>query len=92
MAAQAVARRACPPSGIRKFFDLAQTMTGVITLGVGEPDFPTPWGVREAAIHALNRGATTYTGNSGLLELRELICADLERATARATGPPTSAW
>ena len=69
---------ACPPSGIRKFFDLAQTMTGVITLGVGEPDFPTPWGVREAAIHALTRGATTYTGNSGLLELRELICADLE--------------
>jgi aminotransferase len=68
---------ACPPSGIRKFFDLAQTMTGVITLGVGEPDFPTPWGVRETAIHALSRGATTYTGNSGLPELRELICADL---------------
>ena len=48
--------------------------------GVGEPDFPTPWGVREAAIHALERGATTYTGNSGLLELRELICADLDDA------------
>lgn len=69
---------AMPPSGIRKLFDLAQTMTGVITLGVGEPDFSTPWGVRESAIHALTRGATTYTGNSGLLELRELICADLE--------------
>jgi aminotransferase len=68
---------ACPPSGIRKFFDLAQTMSGVISLGVGEPDFPTPWGVRESAIHALTRGATTYTSNSGLLELRELVCADL---------------
>lgn len=68
---------AVPPSGIRKFFDLAQTMSGVISLGVGEPDFPTPWGVREAAIHALEHGATTYTSNSGLLELRELICADL---------------
>jgi aminotransferase len=68
---------ACPPSGIRKFFDLAQTMTGVISLGVGEPDFPTPWGVREAAIHALEHGATTYTSNSGLLELRELVCAEL---------------
>jgi aminotransferase len=68
---------ACPPSGIRKFFDLPQTMSGVISLGVGEPDFPTPWGVRESAIHALTRGATTYTSNSGLLELRELVCADL---------------
>ena len=68
---------ACPPSGIRRFFDLAQTMSGVISLGVGEPDFPTPWGVRETAIHALTRGATTYTSNSGLLELRELVCADL---------------
>ena len=68
---------AVPPSGIRKFFDLAQTMSGVISLGVGEPDFPTPWGAREAAIHALEHGATTYTSNSGLLELRELICGDL---------------
>ena len=68
---------AIPPSGIRKFFDLAQTMSGVISLGVGEPDFPTPWGAREAAIHALEHGATTYTSNSGLLELRELVCADL---------------
>ena len=68
---------AVPPSGIRKFFDLAQTMTGVISLGVGEPDFPTPWSAREAAIHALEHGATTYTSNSGLLELRELVCADL---------------
>ena len=68
---------AVPPSGIRRFFDLASTMTGVISLGVGEPDFPTPWSAREAAIHALSHGATTYTSNSGLLELRELVCADL---------------
>ena len=69
---------AVPPSGIRKFFDLAQTMTGVISLGVGEPDFPTPWSVREAAIHAVEHGATTYTSNSGLLALREAVCADLD--------------
>ncbi|MCD2197798.1 aminotransferase class I/II-fold pyridoxal phosphate-dependent enzyme [Actinomycetospora endophytica] len=66
-----------PPSGIRKFFDLAQSMQGVISLGVGEPDFPTPWSAREAAIHALEHGATTYTSNSGLLELREEVCSDL---------------
>ncbi len=66
-----------PPSGIRKFFDLAQGMQGVISLGVGEPDFPTPWSAREAAIHALEHGATTYTSNSGLLELREAVCTDL---------------
>jgi aminotransferase len=66
-----------PPSGIRKFFDLAQSMQGVISLGVGEPDFPTPWSAREAAIHALEHGATTYTSNSGLLALREAVCTDL---------------
>jgi aminotransferase len=66
-----------PPSGIRRFFDLAQGMQGVISLGVGEPDFPTPWSAREAAIHALEHGATTYTSNSGLLELREAVCTDL---------------
>ncbi|WP_018333681.1 aminotransferase class I/II-fold pyridoxal phosphate-dependent enzyme [Actinomycetospora chiangmaiensis] len=68
---------AIPPSGIRKFFDLAQSMQGVISLGVGEPDFPTPWSAREAAIHALEHGATTYTSNSGLLPLREAITDDL---------------
>jgi aminotransferase len=69
--------RTVPPSGIRKFFDLAQSMQGVISLGVGEPDFPTPWSAREAAIHALEHGATTYTSNSGLLALREAVCTDL---------------
>ncbi|MED3622560.1 aminotransferase [Neobacillus thermocopriae] len=61
------------PSGIRKFFDLAASMEGVISLGVGEPDFITPWGTREAAILSLEQGYTSYTANAGLLELREEI-------------------
>lgn len=63
-----------PPSGIRKYFDLASTMEGVISLGVGEPDFVTPWNVREAGISSLERGFTSYTSNSGMMELREEIC------------------
>ncbi|TYS42271.1 aminotransferase [Bacillus infantis] len=58
------------PSGIRRFFDLAAGMEGVISLGVGEPDFVTPWSVREAAILSLEQGYTSYTANAGLLELR----------------------
>jgi aminotransferase len=61
------------PSGIRKFFDLAANMEGVISLGVGEPDFITSWTVREAAILSLEQGYTSYTANAGLLELREKI-------------------
>ncbi|KKB40583.1 aminotransferase [Bacillus thermotolerans] len=61
------------PSGIRKFFDLAAGMEGVISLGVGEPDFVTSWSAREAAILSLERGFTSYTANAGLLELREEI-------------------
>ncbi|KAB7706945.1 aminotransferase [Bacillus aerolatus] len=61
------------PSGIRKFFDLAAGMEGVISLGVGEPDFVTSWSAREAAILSLERGHTSYTANAGLLELREEI-------------------
>jgi len=68
---------ACPPSGIRRFFDIAADMDDVISLGVGEPDFVTPWRVREAGIYALEHGYTTYTSNAGLPKLRELICADL---------------
>jgi aminotransferase len=68
---------ACPPSGIRRFFDIASEMDDVISLGVGEPDFVTPWHVREAGIYALENGYTTYTSNAGLPRLRELICADL---------------
>lgn len=62
------------PSGIRKFFDLASQMEGVISLGVGEPDFATPWKIREAAIYSIEKGKTFYTANQGLLELREEIC------------------
>lgn len=65
--------RALPRSGIREFFDIVQGMPGVISLGVGEPDFVTPWHIREAAIYALERGRTTYTSNFGLLRLREEI-------------------
>lgn len=65
--------REIPPSGIRKFFDLVLEMDDVISLGVGEPDFVTPWHIREACIYSLEKGATTYTSNYGLLELRELI-------------------
>lgn len=62
-----------PLSGIRKFFDLASSMEDVISLGVGEPDFSTPWVARETAIYSIERGQTTYTANQGLLELREEI-------------------
>lgn len=61
------------PSGIRRFFDLVSTRKDVITLGVGEPDFVTPWHVREAAVMSLERGKTQYTSNAGMPELREAI-------------------
>jgi aminotransferase len=71
--------RRIPPSGIRKFFDLLQTMEDVITLGVGEPDFNTPWTVSEAGIYAIEHGHTSYTSNKGLLPLRELISRDFSQ-------------
>lgn len=64
-----------PPSGIRKFFDLASTMENVISLGVGEPDFDTPWHICENAIHSMSKGKTHYTANRGLIELRNVISA-----------------
>lgn len=67
------------PSGIRKFFDIAESMDDVISLGVGEPDFPTPWHVRRAGIKSLEESKTRYTSNSGFLALREEICAFLKR-------------
>lgn len=67
-----------PPSGIRKFFDLASQVEDIISLGVGEPDFSTPWHIREAGIYALENGFTTYTSNWGILELREAISEHLE--------------
>ncbi|MBI1177184.1 aminotransferase class I/II-fold pyridoxal phosphate-dependent enzyme [bacterium] len=69
--------RNVPRSGIRDFFDLVQGVPGVISLGVGEPDFVTPWHIREAAIYALEKGRTSYTSNLGLLKLREAIAAHL---------------
>ncbi|TYO96522.1 aminotransferase class I/II-fold pyridoxal phosphate-dependent enzyme [Desulfallas thermosapovorans] len=71
--------RNLPPSGIRKFFDLVAETRGVISLGVGEPDFVTPWHIREACIYSLEKGYTMYTSNWGLLELREAVAADLAR-------------
>jgi aminotransferase len=68
-----------PRSGIRDFFDVVSTMTGVVSLGIGEPDFDTPWHVREASVFALERGATHYTPNLGLLSLRREVAAYLER-------------
>lgn len=67
------------PSGIRKFFDIANSMEGVISLGVGEPDFATPWTIRSKAITTLQQGKTVYTANAGLLELRSAISKYLER-------------
>src|SRR5690554_2722192 len=66
------------PSGIRKFFDLASKMENVVSLGVGEPDFVTPWNVIEASYHSLEQGYTAYTANAGLIELREAISEYLE--------------
>ncbi|WP_026700548.1 aminotransferase [Salibacterium aidingense] len=67
------------PSGIRRFFDMASTMEDVISLGVGEPDFVTPWNVREASIDSMERGYTAYTANPGIIELREAIAGYLEQ-------------
>ena len=67
------------PSGIRKFFDIAASMEGVISLGVGEPDFPTPWHIRRAGIRSLEESKTRYTSNAGILDLREEICSFLKR-------------
>lgn len=78
-----------PPSGIRRFFDVAARMPDVISLGVGEPDFVTPWPVREAAIYATERGHTTYTANAGIDELRQLIAADIHAHEGLAYDPVT---
>ncbi|MDH7602703.1 MAG: aminotransferase class I/II-fold pyridoxal phosphate-dependent enzyme [Armatimonadota bacterium] len=66
-----------PPSGIRRFFDIVSTMEDVLSLGVGEPDFDTPWCIREACIYSLERGHTHYTSNYGMLELRRAISESL---------------
>lgn len=71
--------RDMPPSGIRKYFDMINEMEDVISLGVGEPDFVTPWHIREAGIYSLEEGSTHYTSNSGMPELREAISEYLNR-------------
>ena len=68
-----------PPSGIRAFFDLVIGMKDVISLGVGEPDFVTPWNIRERAIYSLEEGYTSYTSNKGLFELRKEISRYLKQ-------------
>ncbi|RVU64949.1 aromatic amino acid aminotransferase [Bacillus thuringiensis] len=75
------------PSGIRKFFDLAANMKGVISLGVGEPDFVTPWNVRQACIRSIEQGYTSYTANAGLLELRQEIAKYLKKQFAVSYDP-----
>ena len=70
---------AIKPSGIRKYFDIADSMEGVISLGVGEPDFPTPWEIRKAGILSLESGKTRYTSNWGLEQLRREICRYMDR-------------
>ena len=75
----APAAAAMRPSGIRKFFDLAAEMPECISLGVGEPDFKTPWAIRDAGIRSLEKGRTWYTSNAGLKELREEACRYLAR-------------
>ena len=77
------------PSGIRKFFDLAETMKEVISLGVGEPDFPTPWQIRSAGIRSLEDSKTRYTANRGLQTLRETIAGYLNRKYQLTYDPNT---
>jgi aminotransferase len=71
--------RSVPPSGIRRFFDIAATMDDVISLGIGEPDFVTPQPILQAGIHSLEQGETHYTSNSGMVELRQALSRYLER-------------
>jgi aminotransferase len=79
------------PSGIRKFFDIVSEMPDAISLGVGEPDFDTPWHVVDEGIYSLERGKTYYTSNSGLIELREEICKWYERKYNVSYNPATEA-
>ena len=75
------------PSGIRKFFDIVSEMPDAISLGVGEPDFDTPWYVREEGIYSLEKGRTFYTSNAGLAELKEEIALYLERRQGLSYDP-----
>jgi aminotransferase len=81
--------RNIPRSGIRDFFEVVQAMSGVISLGIGEPDYVTPWRIREAAIFALEKGKTGYTSNLGLLQLRQAIARYLSQQQAVSYDPKT---
>src|SRR6266853_4556328 len=91
LAERALAQRvlAVPPSGIRKFFDIAATMTDVISLGIGEPDFDTPRSIIEAGVESLREGRTHYTSNYGTVELRRALSAHLERLYGVRYDPAT---
>ena len=78
-----------PPSGIRKFFDIVNEMEGAISLGVGEPDFDTPWHIREEGIYSLEKGRTFYTSNAGLKQLKDEICNYLKRRFEVSYDPDT---
>ena len=80
------------PSGIRKFFDIVSERADAISLGVGEPDFDTPWHIREEGIYSLEKGRTFYTSNSGLMELREEICRYLHRKQGLVYQPQTDVF
>lgn len=80
---------AIQPSGIRRFFDIVTEMKDAISLGVGEPDFDTPWHIREEGIYSLERGKTFYTSNAGLMELRQEICHYLKRRFGMEYQPET---
>ena len=79
--------QALPASGIRRFFDIVAEMKGVISLGVGEPDFVTPWTIRESCVYGLERGYTSYTANRGMMELREEIARYYEQAYETSYNP-----
>jgi aminotransferase len=83
--------KALPKSGIRRFFDLVSEMKGVISLGVGEPDFVTPWHIRDAAIYSLEKGYTMYSSNYGLLELRQEVCLRVNEWYGVSYDPRTEA-
>lgn len=80
------------PSGIRKFFDIVSERADAISLGVGEPDFDTPWHIREEGIYSLEKGHTFYTSNAGLMELREEICNYLHRKQGLVYNPRTDVF
>ncbi|MDR1321342.1 MAG: aminotransferase class I/II-fold pyridoxal phosphate-dependent enzyme [Gracilibacteraceae bacterium] len=80
---------ALPPSGIRRFFDLASNMENVISLGVGEPDFATPWVMRESAIYSIEQGQTMYTSNAGISELRRALARDMQKNAGLDYDPET---